>query len=545
MFCRNFWFVTLAIFVGCSGLDEKDETSVLSQESFEFSANVRGLNGGLVLSNNGKNNFTIEKNGEVIFPNTWALGDTYEIKVLEEPCLQRCVIDRPQGNVSNTGSLALNINCESKRWELPSSENDFMSLAYSDAELPSMDMNHYGDTLLTWFQSDGFNKHLYKKEFINRHWSNLNSIVDHFSFDGTDSSHVSVGLSDNMDAGIVWQQKTTDDDRSVYLGEKIDTQWNFSPTMLNVNGGSSNEYKPIVRINSAGEKIVVWSQKVGATFKLFKAEYRNGAWDFPNDVGDRISLDSSDVKGFDAAINDLGESVIAWSQSDGNDLQIYKAERRNGLPWIFSTSASNNFSAGGSDVGAPIVAMNNVGDAYITWYQDDPNGNAQIFVSQTHDAGQNWDSPGNLSDNINTVNRDAVHPKVVVNDQGQVVIHYRLRNVADVYQSYVLLRENSGSGWSNIKLSVADFDENQGNAAVGMDEFGNIVAAWSSADSGDVYKAERRNGSWYLAQENAPINTANADYNLPAVSVNNCRSSVAWQQEGPLGQKAIFLQQYR
>jgi len=533
---------------GSSGKNEEQTTKQQPNVSFfQFKAEVSGLQGNLVLSNNGKNNVTIDQNGSITFPTTWTHEGNYELKIMEEPCAQRCVIDQPTGTIATTGSLKLNINCESKRWDVPLSDTDAMSISYSEASHPSLSMNRYGDSLLTWFQSDGFNDHLYKKEFINRKWSNLNSIVNHFSFDGSHATDVSVALSDNMESGIVWAQETSTDFFSIYLGEKMDTSWDFSPSMLNVGALTASEIKPVVRVNAVGEKIVVWSQAVGSSVKLFKAEYKNGNWTLPTSISDRISVDGSDVKSFDAAINDLGEIVIVWNQTYNDYLQAYKAELRNGYAWDIPTGLQDNLSISGTNVESPRVTINNAGDAYVVWYQKDAatDGHFQIFVAQTHDSGQSWDIPDNLDDNLSTNNRAGTYPKVVVNDQGQAVIMYRLHNADGIYQSYVFQRASSSATWTNKRLSVADFAEHQGNQAIDMDEFGNVVAAWSSNPSGNVYKAERRNGSWVLAQETAPINSTDAVYNLPAVAVNNCRSTIAWQQEGVSNQKQVFIQQYR
>ena len=538
--------------VACGGSEKKESNININPQlnpAFVLRVNVEGLDGQLVLTNHEGNPVTIASNGMMAMPSSWTQNSTYEVRVKEEPCLQRCVVSEPTGAVDSVGSKTLDIHCESKRWDLPSPDGDAMSISYSEAMSPALAMNRYGDALLSWFQSDGFNLHLYKREWINRNWSTLNSIVDHFSFDGSNSEDVSVALSDNMESAVVWSQETSTDFFSMFLGDKTDAEWQFSPSMLNVNGSTAAQIKPIARINSSGEKIAVWAQKVGVNYKLFKAEYRNHAWILPTSSTERISLDGSDVEGFDAAINDLGEIIIVWNQADSNgDLQVYKAELRNGQPWSIATSPSNNLSIGGTDVGGLRVAMNNVGDAYVVWHQKDAvDGKFQIFTSQTHNAGQTWDNPNSLSDNLINVDRSATYPKVVVNDAGQVAIMFRLHNASEVYQSHVLVRSSSTAAWptSTKRLSVADFSGPQGNQAIGMDEFGNIVAVWSSNTSGNVYKAERRNGTWVLAQESAPINMTNVNYNLPAVAVNNCRAIIAWQQEGSLGQKQIFIQQYR
>jgi hypothetical protein len=544
------WWRTALVLglAACGGSGEKKEiiSDPQPNSSFVLRANVSGLDGQLILDNHESNPTTINSNGMTILPGSWSQGSTFDVRVKEEPCFQRCVVSQSSGNIVAVGSLTLDIHCESKRWDIPSSENDAMSIIYSDADRPTLAMNKYGDALLSWFQSDSFNRHLFKREFINRKWSNLGSIVNHFSFDGSNASDVSLVLNENMDAAVAWAQMSTDGFSSIYVGDKTDSTWTYSPSMLNVASQSASENRPVLRMNASGDKILVWTQKVGAHMKLFKSEYRNGSWNHPANVGDRISVDGSTVEAFDAAMNDLGETVITWNQSNGTDIQIFRAVYRNG-GWTFPTSFSSNFSPNGTDSQSPRVAMNNASDIYITWYQKDSvtNGKFRIYVSESHDSGLTWNSPDSLDDSISPNGKSGTYPKVVVNGSGKVAINYRLQNGSSINQSYVILRSNSTSNWVNKRLTAADFSEDQGNQAIDMDEYGNIVAAWSSSGNGKVYKAEYRNGAWLLAEQSSPINSTSSVYNLPSVAVNNCRSAIAWQQEGALGQKQIFMQQYR
>lgn len=555
---RNFWvrLLLIASLASCGGSDKKDEnqgTGLPNTSFFMFKANVTGLKGTLILSNNGKNEVTIQSNGAVTLPNSWTQEGNYEIKVMDEPCAQRCIVDQPRGQISTNGNLTLNVDCEAKRWDIPTSHNDALSIVYSDASNPVVAMNHFGDTILSWFQTDNFNMHLFKREFINRSWNKLSSIVNHYSFSGSDSVNVSLDFNNDLDGSIAWVQEDDVGFRNIFVADASNLDWIFPTSSININANNAGEAKPIVRVNASGDKIMLWTQAVGnpAEVKLFKAEYQNGSWNFPTDLTPRVSLDGSDVVSYDVAINDQGDTVIVWSQSDGDNLQLFRAIKKNGVWVITPTDFTDDFSIGGTDTSSPRVALSNIGNAYIVWYQyDAPNSphHFRIYTASSYDGGLTWDDPTSLNDNIiSPSGKHASYPKIMANDQGQAVAVFRVKDeTSDPYQIYAAQKQSSTSTWeSSTRLSTDDFTETQGNLASDMDEYGNVIVAWSSSPSGKVYKAERRDFQWAKAQEGMPISYGSTEYNLPAVAANNCRSIVAWQQEGSLSQKHIFVQQYR
>lgn len=548
------WTLLLLItaLIACGGTDQKIQKQ-LPNSLFIFKANVKGLVGDLVLSNNGKNNIAIAKDGTTTFPISWNQDGIYEIKVMEEPCDQRCTIDQPRGQISTRGSVVLNIVCEAKRWDIPTSQDDSMSMSYSEASNPSLAMNRYGDTLLSWYQSDSYNQHLYQREFINRTWTHPNSIVDHYSIAGSDSVTMSLALDDQGDSSIAWQQLDGNGFRSNFIGNKIDSVWTFPTSAFNLGGLTASADTPLVRTNSLGEKIMVWSQTVGSVDKLFKVEFKNGQWTFPNDINARISVDGTTVGSYDVAINDIGEMIIVWNQkmdpSDPNsEYQLFKTMYRPATGWEPVTDLNSNFSPSGTSSLFPRVAINNLGDVYIVWHQyDSPTSSHyyKIYLSESHDHGNTWNNPS-LSSALSVAGKHGVYARIAVNDQRKVVVGYSVKTLtSDPYQMYSRQKVAGGSWTSPQRLSVSDFATTQSRMVLDMDEVGNVIFAWTSGGNGAVYKAEQRNGIWVLADQASPINTESTIENSPSVVANNCRSTIAWQQENTVGQKQIYIRQYR
>jgi hypothetical protein len=548
---KNFWiipFLILAI-TSCGRSKKHDEENAQTQSSFYFlfQAEVKGLSGTLRLSNLGDHSVMIGKNGLVTFPSTWTQKGNYEIKVEDEPCAQRCVVDKPIGQITTQGSLTLSISCSPKTWDYPLTPAEAISLPNTKALSPKAILNRSGDMLLTWYQSDYYTWQFYKSMYKNREWQKPNSITDHFSFTGSDGGDQFSTINDDDQASILWTQ-IDGTNRNLYVGDYEDKSWTFpssSSQVLNVGGYSLGDYNPIIRSNALGEKIAVWSQTSGANIRLYKAEFRNGSWSFPTNLIDNISPDGTDVAWIDAAMDDVGNIIIVWQQSNGSYQQIFKSEYHNGI-WTHPTSLQDRVSYSGADAFEPHVAMNNVGDAYIVWYQHDHGlpDRYQVFVSGYHQGI--WTIPTYLGDNISPNGKQSEYPQVVVNDMGLAAIAsmYRVNDSINVYQMAIQQKIPGGAWSSPMILTTTDASNDPTRPQIDMDEQGNILVAWALQNSGQVYKAEYRNGVWSLASLANPVNFMPSTYDYPSVSVNNCRAALAWQQINDAGVEQVYVAQY-
>lgn len=115
-------------------------------------------------------------------------------------------------------------------------------------------------------------------------------------------------------------------------------------------------------------------------------------WKHPSGLSDNISP-GGDAGNNQVAMDDNGNALIVWEQSDGGKLQIYKSEYRDG-EWTHPEDVTENINPDGpdaadnpqvadeGDVGvSPQVAMDTLGNALIVWPQYD-GSKTQIFKSE-------------------------------------------------------------------------------------------------------------------------------------------------------------------
>jgi hypothetical protein len=158
-------------------------------------------------------------------------------------------------------------------------------------------------------------------------------------------------------------------------------KWTY-PTDLNdnISPDGQDAGHPWVAMDNIGNAIITWRQSDGSKDQIFKSEYRNGAWTHPASLTDNISPDGQDAYYPQVAIDNRGNAIITWYQNDGSNSQIFKSEYRNGV-WSNPTGLTDNISLDGQDAYEPQVAMDNSGNAIVTWDQSD-GSTFQTFKSE-------------------------------------------------------------------------------------------------------------------------------------------------------------------
>ena len=137
----------------------------------------------------------------------------------------------------------------------------------------------------------------------------------------------------------------------------VDKTWTHPSSLSdNISPDGQNADYPQVAMDDNGNAIIVWRQFDGSNFQIFKSEYRSGSWTHPASLSDNISPDGQDASIPQVAMDDNGNAVIVWSQSDGSNYQIFKSEYRSGT-WTHPSSLTDNISPDGQDASSPRVAM--------------------------------------------------------------------------------------------------------------------------------------------------------------------------------------------
>jgi hypothetical protein len=382
-------------------------------------------------------------------------------------------------------------------WTNPSSLSDHISPDGQSAGDPQIAMDNNGNAIIVWEQYDSSNNYqIFKSEYRNGVWTNPANLTDNISPDGLGVGMPQVAMDNNGNAIIVWEQYDSSNNYQIFKSEYRDGAWTNPASVADhispEGGGNADSLYPEVAMDNNGNAIIVWKQYNGINYKIFKSEYRNGVWHNPTSLSDYINPDGTSPA-FDpqVAMDNNGNAVIVWSQSDGSNYQIFKSEYRNGV-WTNPSSLADNISPQGQDSFNPQVAMDNNGNAIIVWYQRDESNIYQIFKSEYRKDV--WTNPSSLSDHISPDGQHAWYSRVAMDGNGNAVIVW--------YQSdgsnYQIFKSEYRNGvWinpSSLSDNISPDGQDAFDPHVAMDNNGNAIIVWYQSDGTQwqLFKSEYR-----------------------------------------------------
>ncbi len=300
---------------------------------------------------------------------------------------------------------------------------------------------------------------------------------------------------------------------------------------------------PAVAMDNSGNVVIIWAQSTGSSSGMFKSEYRGGSWTHPTDVGDGFSPNSDVAYHVDVAMDNNGNAIAVWEQTNGSTDQIFMSEYRGGS-WSHPADINDHISPAGQDANEPKVAMDDNGNAIVTWFQYNGSRN-QIYISEYRSGS--WTHPANLGDSISPTTQNAVYPQLAMGDNGDAVVVWIQSNGTD---QHTFMSEYRAGSWTH-PADTSDKISIDGNPcaypAVAMDDDGNTIITWHQRDTyQQIFISEYRSGSWThpadLSDNISPDGT-NAQYSQVAMD-NNGNAIVVWEQPGPTFTNEIFKSEY-
>ena len=372
-------------------------------------------------------------------------------------------------------------------WVYPASLSDSISPDGTDAGWPQVAMDNNGNAIISWCQYDGSYTQIFKSEYRNGAWHHPANLSEHTNSNATTPSLYSqVAMDNNGNAIIVWEQLG-----HIFKNEYRSGVWNGPASSSDYIAIGSN---PRLAMDNNGNAIIAWERFVGGTYyQIFKSEYRNGAWTYPASTSDHISPNGEDAHYPHVAMDNNGNAIIVWWQRDGTDYHVFKSEYRN-VVWVHPVNLADNIGPGGNiSWSSPRVAMDDNGNAIIVWYQD-ANG-SQIFKSEYRNGV--WVHPASLSDYISPIGGSAAYPRVAMNNNGIAIIVW-LNDEGDGTHCEIFKSEYRSGVWVN-PASLSDYISPYGRMdytltpQVAMDNNGNAIITWNQWDVGNqIFKSEYR-----------------------------------------------------
>ena len=227
------------------------------------------------------------------------------------------------------------------------------------------------------------NSQIFFSEYRDGNWTHPSDLSDSISLDGQNANLPNVAIDNNGNAIITWEQYDDSGVRQIFKSEFRNGNWkhpiNFDD-YINPSGGFFST-QPQVSMDNSNSAIIVWNQNVTGIQSLFKSEYRNGKWTHPSGLEDNFSPCGDHTNYPQVAMDNNGNAIISWNQSYGSRKNIYKSEFRNGS-WDHPNIDDYISPEGTKAYLSPQISMNKSGNAIIVWVQYDSNDIKQIFFSE-------------------------------------------------------------------------------------------------------------------------------------------------------------------
>ncbi|MFA6254730.1 MAG: hypothetical protein WC675_01700 [Patescibacteria group bacterium] len=243
---------------------------------------------------------------------------------------------------------------------------------------------------------------------------------------------------------------------------------------------------------------------------MFKAFFvSNGSQQIQLDQIDIGYSYTTDGGGYSQSVDlamDQDENVyVAWEdyQIDNYDIFIQKVDYLGSVVWTNDIRAN---TAGSGNQTNPNLNVDSNNDVYIVW-QDDRNGNNDIYGQKYDSAGNNLWPTGDLVMSVVTTSNQE-NPKAVIDASNNLYIvwqDYRNGN-NDIYSQKI---DSMGNIiWPNDVRINSDTTGEQKNPDVIINQSGNLVITWQDNKDGnyDIMAAEYPNDpSAYTSTPNVPL----------------------------------------
>jgi len=179
----------------------------------------------------------------------------------------------------------------------------------------------------------------------------------------------------------------------------------WSAAMVLSGPDASGSIAPQLGLEGSGEVTAVWSRSIGTSTVIESAtrDAVGGAWSAPR----QISPNGPDALAPLIAVNNRGDAAIVWTSSDKSGLGVMAAVRKPGKDWgpPASLAVFGPF--------APQIALDARGDALAVWSHS-TGGNSRVQAASLAAGSTFWSQARNLSKQ----GSDALTPKVTLDPDG-------------------------------------------------------------------------------------------------------------------------------
>jgi hypothetical protein len=376
------------------------------------------------------------------------------------------------------------------------------------------------------------------------------SLVWTSSLDGRIGTGTSV-TKDDLSAGTHTITFTVTDSHGDTDSDSVNVLVKTWSQAVRISPTGTNVWMPRIALNNTGDAIITWSQSDGdGCGQIFKAERRSGGpWEFPKDRDDYISIidylgpdyDPEDAGYPQVAIDDNGRAIITWEQDMASNFDDLIYRFLYRMEYKSGDGWGSPRLIGGDWIGGSQVALGNNGNGIIGWGYHHIETHNVLFTESR--AGGSWTHFNRI------MGHEPGAQRVAVNDEGNgILVWCDLAEGARSSQVYYIEYRNNGD-WTDPS-GINPSERSAGSPRVAMSNGsngnGDGIITWLQSDGGfsRIYCIAYRDGGDWTA--NPPISPSETDAYNHHVAVNdNGNAIIVWEQDDDTASHRISLSEYR
>jgi hypothetical protein len=277
----------------------------------------------------------------------------------------------------------------------------------------------------------------------------------------------------------------------VYFAKSIDSGNSWESPDIMVNSGPQNQTYPSIAVDSAGIIYVVWEDDRNGDKDIYFAKSIDGGlnWSNPNirvsfDTLGRGSPNMSQVAP-EIAVDSDGNIYVVWQDDRWSDDDIFFAKSSDGgATWGVENTRVNSDAAPSPDQKNPTMTLDSSGTIYVAWSQGSGSTN-DIYFSKSADGGTNWSDPHRLV-NTEPGTDDRANPSIGVDSMGNIFIAWQ-DNRNGNYDIYFASSSDGGTIWSNPNIRVDNATSGlQYTPSMAVTESGTLYLTWQDSRNTDL-----------------------------------------------------------
>ncbi|MGB0383556.1 MAG: exo-alpha-sialidase [Ardenticatenaceae bacterium] len=322
---------------------------------------------------------------------------------------------------------------------------------------------------------------------------------------------------------VAWDD-TRNGNADIYVAESSDDGQTWEAN-VRVNDHMAEQFAPSLAVGNSSLYVAWVDTRNGMDIYIANSTDGGQTWGAPVLVNDDTNSASQGDPSL--AVGTDGTLYVAWMDTRGGDGDIYFAKSTDGGQ-MWSTNVLVNDDAGSATQSEPTLAVDADGTLSVAW-EDKRNNNTDIFFAQSTDGGQTWSS--NVRVNGDTGQANQLTPDIAV-DNGKLYVMWRdQRNGQD--DIYVAQSTDAGLTWGNVKVNDDGSLAGQTAPTLSVASDGTLYAAWMDSRNGiyDIYFAESSDsGQTWSSNERVDDDTNRRGQDVPSVALSsNGTIAIAWK----------------